>query len=210
MNKTKSIQDQLLTTVGNIQHNGWNNRTAYGYHSYNIEEINIPGQRNPKQRLDHLREHLSFKGKNVVDLGCNVGAMLHHLPEINQGIGFDYDSNCITAAKNISKILDKGNLSFHLHDFDINTYADLKNKIDVVPDIFFVLSLGSWVKSWKELYKICLEYDVPIVLEINNEDEGRPQLEFFKSNNRNLDLIISHSQDDMTGNNLRRTFLVTK
>ena len=73
--KQSKIKSELRTTLGKSLYNGWSNdRTLYGYHSYNIGDVNIVGQRNPKTRLDEFRKHINFEGKNVLDFGCNVGA----------------------------------------------------------------------------------------------------------------------------------------
>lgn len=208
--KEDKIKEELSRTINNHHYNGWHNRTTFGYHSYNIDDINIVGQRNPLMRLNSMRNFLDFKDKIVVDFGCNVGAMLHHLTEIKKGIGLDYDSQCINAAKNISSILNKSNLDFHVHDFDKENYEIMKSKINIKPDIVFILSLGSWVKSWKNLYKNCLEYNCDIVLEINNVEEGKSQLDFFKNNDCEIKLIIDNSLDDSTGNNRRKTYLINK
>lgn len=205
--REEKIREELKKTTGYDNYNLWNNRDN-GYHSYNIEEINISGQRNPKQRLDEFRKYVEFKDKIVVDFGCNVGAMLHHLNEIKRGIGFDYDLKCIEAAKNISKILGRNNLRYYQHDFDKDSYDRLKSKIDEKVDISFLLSLGSWIASWKELYALALEVSDVIILEINNMEEGQEQLEFF--NDCNVTEIIPASLDDITGNTKRKTYLITK
>jgi 2-polyprenyl-3-methyl-5-hydroxy-6-metoxy-1,4-benzoquinol methylase len=210
MDRAEEIKKQLMSTVGKSHYNGWNNRTTFGYHSYNIDEINVVGQRSPKIRLNDIKKHVNFENKNVIDFGCNVGAMLHHLLEINKGLGFDYDNNCINAANNISNILKRDNLEYMVHDFDRNTYEELKGKIKFKPDIIFILSLGSWVKSWKKLYETCLEYDSEIVLEINNIEEGKPQLDFFKNKGYEPILIVDNSLDDSTGNNRRKTYLINR
>lgn len=202
------IKNELIKTVGNGLYNGWNNRTTFGYHSYNIGDIEIVGQRNPKIRLDILREHINFDNKKVIDFGCNVGAMLHHLHEIGSGIGFDYDIRCIDAANNISGILDRRNIEFHKHDFDINSYDDLIKKINFNPDIILLLSIGSWVKSWKKLYEICIGYDCNIILETNNDIEGKDQLDLFRDNDMTIELISPESIDDSTGNYGRKTYLI--
>jgi len=204
------IKNELMKTVGQRKYNGWNNRTSFGYHSYNIDDVNIVGQRNPKMRLDSFREHIDFTDKVVVDFGCNVGAMLHHLTEIKQGIGLDYDSNCINAANEIAELLGRDNLSYYTHDFDKNSYDELRNIILETPDIIFALSLGSWVKTWEQLYSLALEYDAKIILEINNEEEGKPQLDLFKTKGIKPKLILDNSLDDSTGNNRRRTYLIEK
>jgi SAM-dependent methyltransferase len=210
--KEDIIKLELVKTTYDLGYNGWNNnRTNYGYHSYNIENINIIGQRNPKIRIDNFKKFIKFTDKNVLDFGCNVGAMLHHLPEIKEGIGFDFDQKCINAANNISDILGYSNQKFFVHDFDKNTYGDLRKKISFKPDIIFLLSLGSWVKSWRQLYSFCLEYNnVNIVLEINNYEEGKPQLDFFSENGFDPKIIIDNSLDDITNNNKRKTYLIKK
>ena len=73
-------------------------------------------------------------------------------------------------------------------------------------DIIFILSIGSWVKSWKELYQKCLDTGAIIILETNNDVEGKPQLDFFKD--CKVELIINNSKDDSTGNHGRKTYLI--
>lgn len=197
------IEEQLKKTVGEQHYNGWNNRTTYGYHSYDIGNIHIQGQRNPKMRLDEMRKHVDFKGKRVLDLGCNVGAMLHHLEEIKIGVGIDYDLNCIKVANNISDILKQKNLSFITLDFDKETFEITKSY-----DIIFLLSIGSWVKSWKEIYQKSLDTGAILILETNNDIEGKPQLEFFREQGFEPKLIIDNSKDDCTGNHGRKTYLI--
>jgi len=208
-NKTEAIKKELRTTTGYSQYNGWNNnRTQYGYHSYNIHDININGQRNPKQRLDIYRKYVDFSNKTVCDFGCNVGAMLHHLPEIKQGIGFDYDNSCIKAGNNISKILNCTNVNLYTHDFDKDPY---KNLIDLIQqfNISFLLSLGSWVSSWQTLYSIAIDHSDIIILETNNIKEGQSQLNFFEKKNKNIQLISENSLDDITNNTKRQSFLIS-
>jgi len=204
------IKNELIKTVGNKQYNGWNNRTSFGYHSYNLDEISIVGQRNPKIRLDEFRKHVDFTDKNVIDFGCNVGAMLHHLTEIKSGLGLDYDKTCIASATEICDILDRDDLSYRVHDFDKDGYDVLTDKMDIEPDIIFLLSLGSWIKSWKILYQLAIDTGADIVLEINNEEEGKPQIEFFKDKGLDVKLIVDNSLDDSTGNNRRKTYIITQ
>lgn len=208
MNREEQIKEELIKTVGDTQYNGWNNRTSFGYHSYNIDEINIIGQRNPKQRIEILSKVIDFKDKNVIDFGCNVGSMLHHLDGIKQGMGFDYDDKCISAANKISNILDKKNLKFIQYDLDRDN--GLSDKIDFDPDIIFILSIGSWVKKWRELYQFCIDLNCDIIIETNNDIEGKDQLDLFRNNNMEIILISDNSKDDSTGNYTRKTYLVKK
>lgn len=210
-NTINNIKDKLKNTVGNNHYNGWYNRTVYGYHSFNIYNINIIGQRNPLQRINLFRKYISFENKKVIDFGCNNGGILFHLPEISFGIGYDYDEKCINFANNLSKILNYNNtLKFiqkDLNNFNLLKDQDINNqKIDII----FLLSLGSWVKNWKTLYINCLNKTEYIILETNNDKEGKSQLELFRNKGCKIEMIIDNSKDDITGNNRRKSYLIYK
>ena len=42
-----------------------------GYHSFNIEGVELKGQRNPVERFANIP--YDFKDKTVLDIGCNQG-----------------------------------------------------------------------------------------------------------------------------------------
>ena len=208
MNNQQKIKDLLSQTVGKAHYNGWNNRTTYGYHSYNIGSINIQGQRNPRKRISAFEKYVKLEEKTVVDFGCNVGSMLHHIPGIKKGIGLDFDKDCIFAASEISKILNLNNLNFLQHDFDKDSYKSLLKVLPEIIDVSLLLSLGSWVASWRDLYSICLDKSKTIILEINNMQEGKSQLDFFESANKEIKEVKEASRDDSTGNLKRKTFII--
>ena len=208
--KEQLIKLELLKTTGYNNYNGWNNRTDFGYHSYNLNNIDITGQRNPAERINIFEKHISFENKNVIDFGCNVGAMLHHLSgKIKFGVGLDYDVKSVTAGNNISKILNVDQkIKIYHHDFDLNSYEQLDNMLGNC-DIALLLSLGSWVKSWRKLYQLAINKSHTIIFETNNPTEGIPQLNFFETNNKNIVQISKKSLDDTTGNLQRQVYLIT-
>lgn len=202
MNIQDQIIEEILATRNYTMYNGWGNaRTEFGYHSFDLPNVSIKGQRTPSKRLEEFKKHVSFNDKVVVDIGCNVGGMLHHLPEIKQGYGFDYDDKCIVAANNISKILNQDKAEFYQFDFDQRSHEDvlkiIKQKIDVV----FLLSVGKWISSHKELYKFFIEQGADIILELNNNRKDQSQLDVFKEAGLKPKLIISGSPDDNTEDN---------
>ena len=207
-----SIKEKLSASVGITHYNSWNNRTRYGYHTFNIDNIDIPGQRQPAIRLDILKKHIDFDNKSVIDFGCNTGGMLLHLPRIQKGYGMDYSRQCIDAAKHIRDTLKYNNsLEFivqDLNEFEMSTFMseyDITEKVDIV----FVLALGSWVRNWHKLYTDSYNNSKILVLETNNDTEGVPQLELFKTLGADIKLISEGSFDDTTGNHGRKTYIIT-
>jgi hypothetical protein len=212
----EEIKMRLLATSGrngvldrhaNFWHNPMNDLPG-GYHSIQIGNLNLTGQRNPNERLAILRQFLDFRDKVVVDLGCNVGGMLHHLTEVKHAYGFDYDARSIKAAMRIAQV-------FHLRETfrqaDLNTFdpAATFSTLKHTPDIVFMLSIGSWVAQWPTLFEAVANTGVQaIVLETNNDDEGKPQQDLFRRLGKHVKMI-SQSRDDITGNSRRRTYLVT-
>ena len=223
IDRQKQIEVELSKTMGHSLYNGWHNyreKHLLGYHSYSIGDIKTKGQRDPLTRIEIFREHIDFSNKNVVDFGCNTGAMLHHLSEISRGFGIDYDQKCIDAAINITRILDRENLefkSFNLSPFqgdlsyqflDVKTWeSHLSKTLPFNPDVVFLLSLGSWIE-WKYLYNFCSNLDCEIVLETNNDKEGKHQLNFFAALKKDIQQISDNSLDDVTGNHARKTYLI--
>jgi hypothetical protein len=204
------IYNVLKATTQTVHYNGWSNgRTQFGYHSFEIYNFKVTGQRNPKERLDIMRKSYNFENKSVVDLGCNTGGMLFHLFEIKKGLGVDFDIKCVNAAQTI-----KTELKIYEHlDFvqkDLN-----ESDIDILlgranPDIVFLLSLGSWVKNWANLYTTVLKFTPTIILETNNSQEGHAQLELFRKLDATITLISSSSKDDITKNIGRQTYLIQR
>lgn len=198
----KNLNNRIKETTTQIKlYNNWNNTYFNGYHSFDIYNFKIKGQRDPKKRLEIFKNYYDFTDKKVLDLGCNTGGMLFHLQEIKEGLGIDYDSRCLNFANYLKNILKYDIMNFEKQD--LNNYL-IKDKFDII----FLLSLGSWVKNWKKLYSNALEKSNVIFLEINNIDEGKPQLNFFKEKNCLIKEIIEKSIDDITNNHKRKTYLI--
>ena len=52
------------------------------------------------------------------------------------------------------------------------------------------MSLGSWIKNWQNLYEFSIKKSKNIILEINNADEGKQQLDFFYKNKKLLKRLL--------------------
>ena len=208
----EEIKQRLQQTTTINHYNGWNNRTTYGYHSFDIGNIQLKGQRNPLQRINIMKQFIDFKNKTIIDFGCNTGGMIFHLPELKCAIGMDFDENCVQNCRFISSKL-KYNTQYEFKVQDLNKFSltrFLSEKNNMKIDIIFLLSLGSWVSNWKELYIDCLSNADLLVLETNNDREGMPQLHLFESLQCNIEMISSASNDDITNNTGRKTYIIRK
>jgi hypothetical protein len=205
------IKEGLLNSKDLTHYNGWNNkRGEYGYHSFDIFNIKLQGQRVPQKRLEILRRNVDFTNKNIVDFGCNTGGMLLHIFELSNGIGIDYDKNCIKIANDIHKILKFNNdISFLQMDLN-NTELNLDSVIHMKIDIIFLFSIGSWIKNWKYIYHWSIQNSNIILFESNNDKEGISQLEFFDKYNCEVKLLSDASMDDNTNNYGRKTYIISK
>lgn len=206
------IKTNLINTTNQVHYNNWNNRTNYGYHSFQINNEVLLGQRRPWIRLDKMKEYVNFTDKTIIDFGCNTGGMIFHLPKLKKAIGFDFDKNCINTCNYISSVINNKTDYLFLHqdlnDFNLSDFME-KNKMSKV-DIIFLLSLGSWIHNWKELYKQSIIYSDVVILETNNDMEGKPQLKFFQDLKFKIQMISDKSDDDTTNNIGRKTYLITK
>jgi hypothetical protein len=205
------IKKGLLNSKDLTHYNGWNNKRGdYGYHSFDIFNISLQGQRVPKERLEILRNNVEFTNKNIVDFGCNTGGMLLHIFELSNGIGIDYDKNCIKIANDIHNIL-KFNNNINFFQIDLNNpELNLDSVINIKIDIVFLFSIGSWINNWKYIYHWSIQNSNIILFESNNDKEGIAQLEFFDKNNCKVKLISDASMDDNTNNYGRKTYIISK
>lgn len=198
------INSLLNSTTQYGLYNGWNNRIPY--HGLHLGNSFFHGQRTIKQRLDKIRKEIDLTDLVVYDFGCNLGGNLLMAPEIRFGYGVDYDHKCINVANQLAELLQYDTkYDFKVHDFDKNSYDELRT--NPKPNLIFITSMGSWVKSWSQLYRFCLNFKCPIIFETNNDQEGSPQLEFFSSHR--IRKFSDCSDDDTTGNDKRKLYMIT-
>lgn len=195
------IKEVLQKTVAKTHYNSWTNRGEYGYHSFNLYNISIQGQRNPTKRFDKIKRYYDFTNKTVLDLGCNTGGMIFHIPEIKKAIGIDFDEACIDACNYLKERLNFA-CQYEFYKKDLNE-CELNYKADIV----FLLSIGSWVKNWEKLYRDAYAINKCVLLETNNDAEGIAQLELFFNLGASITMVSDKSDDDITGNHGRKTYL---
>lgn len=206
---TDELKRILHSTIDGTHSNGWFNRTTFGYHSFKISNFEIIGQRKPHIRLEKIKKYYDFTNKRVLDFGCNNGGMLFHIPEIEAGLGIDFDTRCIDACHRIQKLL-MFSTDYKFEQGDLNEIDIAKKCNEFKPDCVFLLSLGMWVKDWKHLYKSVYDNSKTIIFEQNHisDSDAFLQLDYFFKLGANIQMISSESNDDCTGNYFRKSYII--
>jgi SAM-dependent methyltransferase len=168
-----------------------------GYHEVVIGGRVLAGQRSPAKRLSALS--LDFKGKSVLDIGCNQGGMLLHIADqLKWGIGLDYDGkmvNLCNLQKSVRKI---SNVDFYVFDIDADPHELI---LDLLPeskvDVIFLLSVCMWVEKWRSLIDFCATVSDVIVFETNGTDaQQSEQIDHLATRFPNIRQITAASEDD--------------
>ena len=167
------------------------------YHSVQLKDKYFRGQRQPDERLKKV--DYDFKGKVVVDLGCNIGGMLFAVQkEIKAGIGFDVDCKCINAANLIKRYNQADNLDFFVFDIDNEPFEMLDDLI--LPkhiDICFLLSVCMWLKRWKEVTGYCANKSRALLFETNGtKEQQEEQAHYLEQCFKKTILVDASSMDD--------------
>jgi PST family polysaccharide transporter len=181
-----------------------------GYHSLELKGKKFRGQRECAERLAQVP--YDFKHKVVVDLGCNVGGMLHCLGKtIRRGYGFDVNPNCINAAQLIRNLNQAGNLEFYTFDLDAQPMSLLNCFLQgQKPDICFLLSMCRWLERWEEVVCEASQLAGTLLFESNGSPrEQEKQAALLQKYFQQVNLISESSPDDFVLGD-RKLYLCTE
>jgi 2-polyprenyl-3-methyl-5-hydroxy-6-metoxy-1,4-benzoquinol methylase len=115
------------------------------YYSLDISGVNFPGERPWLLRWDRIRRHVDFRGKRMLELGCNLGLLSIHarLHGAVACTGLDVDARILRAADVAAKAFGV-DVRFQRQDLDSadRWEADLRGF-----DIVSALSVLHWVRD---------------------------------------------------------------
>ena len=181
-----------------------------GYHSLVLNDKYFRGQRECAGRLAQVP--FDFTQKVVVDLGCNVGGMLHPLSKrIRKGYGFDINQDCIGAAQSISVLNRSPNLDFFQFDLDRQPFSSLRKPLlGETIDICFLLSMCCWLKRWQTVVLESSRISENLLFESNGtEHQQEAQVELLGKCYRQVQLLSPNSWDDLCRSD-RKLFLCSQ
>jgi 2-polyprenyl-3-methyl-5-hydroxy-6-metoxy-1,4-benzoquinol methylase len=153
MNNINKIKNMLrYTTTSKTSYNG--KGFEGGYHTLNICDTVIPGQRKPDDRIRNVP--YDFKNKTVLDIGSNQGGMLYSVHDkINEGVGIDFDYRLVNVANRIKSSHQYNNINFYVFDLNKEDFNLINNLSSSTYDIVFLLSVCMWIDTWRELCTWC-------------------------------------------------------
>jgi len=173
-----------------------------GYHTLQINGVELPGQREPAERLELLP--FDFTNKTVLDIGCNQGGMLFAVGDrISQGIGIDYDSRLINAANKIRSLKRAANLDFYVFNLEDENLSVIKDFLpDKKVDVVFLLSVCMWIKNWKEVINLATEVSDCLLFESNGRTEQQEeQIAYLRDRYKSVQQLSEKSEDDKSQKN---------
>ncbi len=178
-----------------------------GYHTLDIKNFHLAGQRHPKERFGLVP--FDFTGKTVLDIGSNQGGMLFNIADkISHGVGIDYDRRVVNAANRIRSYTETRNLDFYVFDLEKDDLALIE---DFLPggrvDIVFLLAVCMWTKNWKSVIDVAAKVSKNILFESNGDPEQqKAQIAYLGLRYKYVKKLSDQSLDDKS-QQMRQLFL---
>lgn len=154
-----------------------------GYHSFVLDGKSYTGTRDNVSRIEAVKG-FDFTDKVVLDIGCNMGGMLHAMSDtIKYGVGVDLSPKCINAANVVKDLNGKTNVNFYVFNLDTEDLDIIKSYVlEEKVDICMFLAVVMHVKKWKEVIEFCYATSDTLLFESNGKPhQQETQMEFVKS-----------------------------
>jgi 2-polyprenyl-3-methyl-5-hydroxy-6-metoxy-1,4-benzoquinol methylase len=164
-------------------------------------------QRDAARRLEQFGVRAEdIRGKRVLDLGCNNGAILFQLSNYAPacGLGVEYDPEKVDLARRIAAFAGIERLEFRVGDLDVLEATDIGAPFDVV----FCLAIEAHVQKPDHLYRLLADVTQSVLLfEANASTSPRSvQAELAKAGFREIRHLGTCDDDIVPRNNRRPIF----
>lgn len=194
----------------NGRHHRKHPNTAYG--SFVTRRFSIlpeQAQRSSDARLHQFgTPRTIFANKSVLDLGCNIGAMLLQLSnyEIRSGRGIEFDSEKVALAQEIADLSDLKNIEFRQGDID-ELQADDIGRHQVV----LCLAIERHVNDPERLFSLVADVTTETLL---FEGNGGTDMSYVEERllAAGFDQVetVGVSEEDIDPRNRRRSILIAR
>ena len=158
-------------------------RFEAGYHSFILDGESYVGTRDNINRVSQVKG-FDFTDKVVLDVGCNMGGMLHALSgTIKKGVGVDMSYKCINAANIVKDLNGKSNVNFYVFNLDTEDFRLIDDFVlgDRV-DVCMFLAVAMHIKRWRDVIEFCFKKSDTLLFESNGKGhQQKNQIEFVNS-----------------------------
>ena len=154
------------------------------YYSLDVAGLHFPGERPWSLRWDVISRAVSFRGKRVVELGCNMGLLSIHarLSGAEAVVGADYNQRVLNAAMKAADVFG-AEVTFRKIDFDNDD--DWEEALGA-GDLVTALSLTYWLHDKERLWRYLASFSEVIFEghEATEDTEQRFRLKGFSAVHR--------------------------
>jgi len=222
--KNAYINHDLLKEAFNMNTSG-NGRC---YYEIKLGDVSYEGERNWDDRWNLIKDCIDWEGKNVLEIGCNMGILLTYLKKfrnIGLAVGIDETDEMLAAtnkAKTIeaAKLLDKAfgledkinYVQVDLNDPDVRYKGDpdhfMQSSFGQKYDVVAAMSILKWIDRKEEFLDYLAEFK-HVLYEGHDSDEE----EIKRFTDRGFDYFILGSTQtgrSYAADNFRTLFLFTK
>jgi predicted Ser/Thr protein kinase/SAM-dependent methyltransferase len=124
------------------------------YYSFNWEGVHLPGERPWLSRWDAICTAADFRGKRILELGCNMALLSIHLLKYSgasAALGVDRCPDILKSGRLAAEGFDV-NLQLDTVDFDKD--ANWEGRLlEFRPDVLFCLNVLNWVQDKRRLLR---------------------------------------------------------
>lgn len=120
------------------------------YYTIDIGGVNFPGERPWILRWEHIRRNIDFKGKRLLELGCNMGMLSIHAKLSGAAfcLGIDIDKDILEAATLASRAFGTDVVHRHLNLGDSSPWEEELKGFDIVS----ALSVLHWIEDKERVW----------------------------------------------------------
>lgn len=150
------------------------NASSRSYYSLDISGINFPGDRPWVLRWEHIRQHVEWKGKRLLELGCNMGLLSTHakLSGATFCLGVDSDKDILHAARLASRTFET---DVEYRQQDLNDLAPWEDELKGF-DIVSCLSVLHWIKDKQRVWSFLSKHSEILYEGHESEQEAENNL----------------------------------
>lgn len=175
---------QLLAEAWNIASlaNASSPGVDIAYYSLDIGGVNFPGERPWILRWERIRKSVDFKGKRLLELGCNMGLLSIHakLSGAASCLGIDIDKDILSAASLASRAFGTDTAYRQLDLADSSPWEEELQGFDVVS----ALSVLHWIEKKERVWSFIAKHKE--VLYEGHESEHEAELNLRQAGFTNI------------------------